>query len=92
MRLLKLSILIVCLSSCNDLGWLDWHAGHDEGYIQNEEGTSKIYTDQKEFNEYGCLHVDQIARLARYINNSCSEKEEELKSKDYEEIRTRDIK
>lgn len=75
MSLLQVSVLsisLICLSSCKGIE-LDFYAGNDAGYIENKDG-KKIYTTEKEFKEYGCLHANEAARLAKYIKRYCSSK------------------
>jgi hypothetical protein len=64
-----LGFLLTCLSSCKTIK-LDIYAGSDQGYIINIE-QKKIYTAEPEFNKYGCMHVDEYARLAKYIKRNC---------------------
>lgn len=72
LQLLGLSLLLICLNSCKGIE-LDIYNGNDEGYIENPKH-EKIYTDQPEFNAYGCMHVNEFARLAKYIKRHCSSK------------------
>jgi hypothetical protein len=72
LRVSVLSILLICLSSCKGIE-LDVYAGNDDGYIENIE-QKKIYTSSEDFNKYGCMHVDEFARLAKYIKRNCTSK------------------
>lgn len=69
---LKLGILLICLSSCKGIE-LDIYNGNANGYIENAK-QEKVFTNQREFNEYGCMHVDEYARLAIYIKRHCNSK------------------
>lgn len=67
-----LSILLICLSSCKGIE-LEIYSGNSDGYIENKD-QEKIYTDQREFNEYGCMHVNEFAKLAKFIKRHCNSK------------------
>ena len=71
LKLMLLS-LTICLSSCKGIE-LDFYAGNDAGYIENKDG-KKVYATEVEFKEYGCLHANEAARLAKYIKRHCSSK------------------
>lgn len=67
-----LSILLICLSSCKGIE-LEVYAGNDNGYIENP-AQEKIYTSSEEFNKFGCMHIDEFARLAKYVKRHCNSK------------------
>lgn len=71
-KLSALILLLTCLSSCKTIE-LDWFAGSDNGTIKNLETPPKIIeTNEPAFNQYGCLHIDEIAKLAKYLKRNCN--------------------
>lgn len=68
-HLLKLIVLIICLSSCGSID-LDWYSGNSKGYIENSK-KDKIKSTDERFDYYGCIHINEIEKLAKYVKNKC---------------------
>jgi hypothetical protein len=63
-------LIILLASSCENLKLNIYSGAHEENAVINSKG-DVVGCEEPVFNEFGCLHVDEIARLRRWMQRNC---------------------